>query len=67
MGFFAKMRDFLLGTPYHVPTMTPDQVAQIKELDAEGLYTQKELGLMFGIDQSQVSRILSGKSHASPK
>jgi DNA-binding MarR family transcriptional regulator len=47
----------------HVPDITPEQAAEIKTLYLHGDHTQKELGAMFGVHQSQISRILSGDRH----
>ena len=63
MGFLRTFMRNLLGAPDHVPTITPDQVIEMKGLYSQGTWTQEELARKFGIDQSQISRILSGKSH----
>ena len=43
----------------HVPDITVERAAEIKTLYERGEITQKELGAMFGVHQSQISRILS--------
>jgi len=66
MGIFAKIMRYLAGeAPDHVPTITPEQVAEMKGLYLHGTWTQGDLARRYGIDQSQVSRILRGKSHAT--
>lgn len=46
------------GGSSHFAKLTPEQVAQIRSL--KGKKTQKEIGQMFGVGQSQVSKIHSG-------
>lgn len=40
------------------PKMTPDQVREIRHLYLTGNYTQKQLGVMYGIDASAISNII---------
>jgi DNA-directed RNA polymerase specialized sigma subunit len=47
----------------HVPDITVERAAEIKTLYERGEFTQKELGAMFGVHQSQASRIISGDRH----
>ncbi len=64
MSFFSKMWKWLCANPAtHVPDITAEQTAEIAELYHRGEHTQKELGAMFGVHQSQISRILSGDRH----
>jgi hypothetical protein len=39
----------------HVPDITVERAAEIKTLYERGEFTQKELGAMFGVHQSQIS------------
>ncbi len=65
MNFFSSVKRFFLGDPEpsHVPDITPEQIVRIKHLYARGDYTQAEIGRIFGVHQSQISRILSGDRH----
>ncbi len=63
MSFLSTIKEFFLGPRGHVPEITPEQVYSIKRLYATGEYTQAALGKLFGVHQSQISRILSGESH----
>src|ERR1700746_135223 len=47
----------------HVPDITVERAAEIKTLYERGEFTQKELGAMFGVHQTQASRIISGDRH----
>ena len=51
----------------HVPDITVERAAEIKTLYERGEFTQKELGAMFGVHQSQISRILSKRSLLSAR
>jgi DNA-binding MarR family transcriptional regulator len=71
MSFFSTIRKWwlaawkwLLADPEaHVPDITTEQAAEIKALYDLGGFTQKQLGKMWGVHQSQISRILSGDRH----
>jgi DNA-binding MarR family transcriptional regulator len=64
MSFFSTMRKWLFADPEgHVPDITAEQAAEIATLYHSGQHTQKELGAMFGVHQSQISRILRGDRH----
>lgn len=41
--------------------LTKDSINEIRELYATGLYTHRDLGPMFGVDCSEISRLLTGK------
>ena len=56
MSFLSRLSAFF--NP-HVPQMTDSDIAVIKQLHAEGNQTQEQIGQIFGIHQSQVSRILA--------
>ena len=51
----------------HVPDITVERAAEIKTLYERGEFTQKERGAMFGVHQSQISRILSKRSLLSAR
>ncbi len=68
MSLFSKIFDWFIDRRSsarlgHVPDITAEQAAEIKELYRHGEMTQKELGVRFGVHQSQISRILSGDRH----
>jgi len=58
---------YLFGYRSRGLLITPGEAAEIRRLDKEGHWQQEELADQFGVHQSTISRILSGKSHADPK
>lgn len=53
----------MAGLPLTTVTLTVAQVQQLKRLLLQGGHTQRQLGAMFGITQSSVSRIATGYAH----
>lgn len=56
MSFLSRVWSFF--NP-HVPEMTDSDISDIRRIHAEGNHTQEQIGQIFGIHQSQVSRILA--------
>lgn len=59
---YAKGRHSQRGDRNNGKKLSGDNVKKILELHATGEYTQKSLGVMFGVTQSNISLILRGKS-----
>lgn len=57
----ASLSQFPKGENHHQAKITEQQVIGIRNLIAEGVLTQGEIGAMFGIDQTQVSDIAGGE------
>ncbi len=53
------------GERHGMSKLTEDDVMQIRDLRALGL-TQREIGYLFGVNQSQINRILRGKRWQHP-
>jgi len=50
------------GTKCHSAVLTPDKVRAIRESFASGIANQRELGMLYGINQSSISKVIRGKS-----
>jgi hypothetical protein len=49
------------GTKHHNTKLSEGNIAEIRKLYADGMYSQSQIGKMFGIGQTQVGRIIRGE------
>lgn len=64
---YTKGRHSQRGERNNGKKLSGDKVDEILRLRSTGEYTQKELGKMFGVTQSNISSILLGKSWLASK
>jgi len=63
MAFFKTAIWMLFGHRPKGLVLTDAEIANIKRLSETGNYSQDELADVFGVNQSTISRILSGETH----
>ena len=66
MAFLKKMMWQLFGHRTKGLVLTDEEIANIKRLSATGQYTQDDLADIFGVNQSTISRIVTGETHLRP-
>jgi hypothetical protein len=66
MAFFKTAIWMLFGHRPKGLVLTDVEIANIKRLSATGKYRQDDLADIFGVNQSTISRIVSGETHLRP-
>jgi hypothetical protein len=66
MSFFKTAIWMLFGHRPKGLMLTNAEIANIKRLSATGRYRQDDLADIFGVNQSTISRIVTGETHLRP-
>jgi transcriptional regulator with XRE-family HTH domain len=66
MAFLKTAIWLLFGHRPKGLVLTDAEIANIKRLSATGHYAQDDLADIFGVNQSTISRIVTGETHLRP-
>jgi hypothetical protein len=63
---YPNVADCPPDRPKQTYKLSPGEVSAIRERYAQGQGTMKQIGMVFGVSESMVSRIISGERHTMP-